>query len=96
MYTILRDMLQTPQRRENCTVPRSGSTFRRYLVIQLGVFVCGIVGPIFLIMFFASAPEPQMRWAYWWGLIITYIDIMVAIALTAGTRDRDQVPQKVR
>lgn len=64
------------------------STFRRYLVVQAGVFVCGIVGPMFLIMFFASSPDPHMRWAFWWGLIITYIDIMTALGITAATRDR--------
>lgn len=74
------------------------STFRRYVVIQLMVFVCGIVGPIFLIMFFAAPREPQMRWAFWAGLFITYLDIMIAIGITATTREnpRVQVPQKVR
>ena len=74
------------------------STFKRYLVIQVMVFVCGIVGPIFLIIFFAAPTDPQMKWAYWTGLFITYIDIMIALGITASTREnpKAQVPQKVR
>lgn len=74
------------------------STFRRYLIIQAMVFVCGIVGPIFLIIFFASPSDPQMKWAFWAGWFITYADIMIALAITAGTRENTkvQVPQKVR
>ncbi|QLL08810.1 hypothetical protein [Mycobacterium vicinigordonae] len=71
------------------------STFRRYVVIQTMTFVCGIVGPIFLIMFFASQPDPQLKWAFWAGMFVTYADIMIALGITAATRD-GQVPQKVR
>ncbi|MBI2698684.1 hypothetical protein A9W98_35235 [Mycobacterium gordonae] len=74
------------------------STFKRYLVIQAMVFVCGIVGPIFLIIFFFAPMDPHMKWAYWWGLFITYIDVMIAIGITASTPENAgaQVPQKVR
>ncbi len=58
-------------------------------------FVCGIVGPVFLIMFFASQPDPQLKWAFWAGLFVTYADIMIALGITAATRGV-QVPQKVR
>lgn len=60
------------------------ATFKRYLVIQAMMFVFGIVGPIFLILFFASQPDPQLRWAFWAGLFITYADIMIALAITKG------------
>jgi hypothetical protein len=36
------------------------ATFWRYVRIQLIVFVFGIVGPIFLIIFFATQPDPSM------------------------------------
>ncbi|WP_099039890.1 hypothetical protein [Mycobacterium neglectum] len=62
-------------------------TFKRYLMFQAMMFVFGIVGPIFLIMFFASQPDPALRWAYWWGLIITVGDILIALWLTATTGD---------
>jgi hypothetical protein len=66
---------------------RKLSTFRRYVWIQLTIFTFGIVGPIFLIIFFASQPDPNMKWAYWFGLFITYADIMIALALTKTTGD---------
>ena len=49
------------------------------------MFVFGIVGPIFLIMFFASNPDPNLKWAFWAGLFITYADIMIALAVTRAT-----------
>ncbi|VBA47055.1 hypothetical protein LAUMK191_00760 [Mycobacterium attenuatum] len=68
------------------------ATFRRYVVIQLMMFVFGIVGPIFLVMFFVSQPDPMMKWAYWMGLFITYADVMIALALTAGGEDMQGKP----
>ena len=61
------------------------STFWRYIWIQLMMFVFGIVGPIFLIIFFASQPDPSMKWAYWAGLFITTADVLIALALTKAT-----------
>ncbi len=46
------------------------------------MFVFGIVGPIFLIGYFASQPDPSLKWMYWWGLIITFFDILIALGLT--------------
>jgi len=60
-------------------------TFKRYLMFQAMMFVFGIVGPIFLIMFFTTQPDPTLRWAYWWGLFITVGDILIALWLTATT-----------
>jgi hypothetical protein len=58
------------------------STFKRYLVIQAMTFVVGIVGPIFLIGYFASQPDPTLKWMYWWGLFITAADVLIALGLT--------------
>jgi hypothetical protein len=60
-------------------------TFKRYLVFQGMMFAFGIVGPIFLIGYFASQPDPTLKWMYWWGLLITFVDILIALTLTAGT-----------
>ncbi|AGC60988.1 putative membrane protein [Mycobacterium liflandii 128FXT] len=46
------------------------ATLRRYIVIQLMVFVIGIVGPIFLIVFFASPSDPNAKWGFWVGFFI--------------------------
>ncbi|RAV10649.1 hypothetical protein DQP55_15220 [Mycolicibacterium sp. GF69] len=60
-------------------------TFKRYLMFQGMMFVFGIVGPIFLIMYFAAQPDPTLRWAYWFGLFITAADVLIALGLTAST-----------
>ncbi|BBY44285.1 hypothetical protein [Mycolicibacterium celeriflavum] len=60
-------------------------TFKRYLMYQAMMFVFGIVGPIFLIMYFASQPDPTVRWAYWFGLFITAADVLIALGLTVST-----------
>jgi hypothetical protein len=59
-------------------------TLRRYLVLQGMMFVFGIVGPIFLVVYFASQPDPTLKWMYWWGLLITFADILIALGLATG------------
>ena len=71
------------------------STFKRYIVFQLMMFVFGIVGPIFLIMFFVSQPDPTVKWAYWAGLFITAADVLIALWLTHITSG-DKAPADTR
>lgn len=52
------------------------------------MFVFGIVGPIFLIGYFASQPDPTLKWMYWWGLVITFADILIALSLTASSEPK--------
>jgi hypothetical protein len=70
-------------------------TFKRYLFFQLMMFIFGIVGPIFLIIFFTTQPDPDMKWAYWAGLIITTADVLIALAL-AKSPDEDKPPADMR
>lgn len=76
------------------------STLRVYLRIQLMMFVFGIIGPIFLIIYFAAQPDPTVKWMYWWGLFITAGDILIALSLadsaTRSDRRRGQDPAGVR
>ena len=44
--------------------------------------VFGIVGPIFLVGYFAAQPDPTLKWMYWWGLFITAADVLIALGLT--------------
>jgi len=60
------------------------STFKRYVVIQAMAFVIGIVGPIFLIGYFAAQPDPALKWMYWWGLFIPAADVLIALGLTSS------------
>jgi hypothetical protein len=62
------------------------STFWRYVRIQLMIFVFGIVGPIFLITYFAIQPEPDTKWMYWWGLLITAVDVLIALSMAKQSK----------
>jgi hypothetical protein len=74
---------------------RPVATFWRYVRIQLVVFVFGCVGPIFLGIYFATQPEPTMKWAYWAGLFITAADVLIALALTNAS-DPNKAPADAR
>lgn len=57
---------------------------RRYLKAQGWVLLCGgVVGPIFLIVYFAlgSMARPLLNWMFWAGLFITAADVLAALAL---------------
>ena len=71
------------------------STFWRYVKIQLMVFVFGCVGPIFLVIFFSTQPDPSTRFFYWAGLFITAADVLIALALTNAS-DPGKVPADIR
>lgn len=63
------------------------STLWRYIRIQAFVLLCGIVGPIFLVIYFGSGGNPMMKWMFWMGLLITALDVLIALGITAmGTR----------
>jgi hypothetical protein len=59
------------------------STFWRYVKIQAFVLLCGIVGPIFLAIYFASGAQPIMKWMFWAGLAITVLDVLIALGITS-------------
>ncbi len=62
-----------------------------YLKLQAMCLVFGIVGPIFLVLYFAVQPDLTVRWMYYWGLIITTIDVLIALGLTDQTMRARQV-----
>jgi hypothetical protein len=58
--------------------------FARYLKSQLMVLLCGgLVGPIFLIVYFALSPMSRayIGWMFYVGLLITAADVLIALAL---------------
>lgn len=71
-------------------------TFIYYVKIQLFVFLCGIVGPIFLILFFSFQPEPDGKWLYWAGLFITAADVLIALQITNAAVRADQAQEASR
>ena len=54
----------------------------RYIKSQIWVLICGgLVGPIFLAVYFATGQSVLMRWMFWVGLLITAADVLIALAL---------------
>jgi Short C-terminal domain len=52
----------------------------RYIKAQLWVLLCGgLVGPIFLAVYFAIGPIVG-HWMFWVGLLITAADVLIALA----------------
>ncbi len=66
-------------------------TFLAYLKVQAMCLMFGLVGPIFLVVYFAAQPDPTIRWMYYWGLVITAIDVLIALGLTDQTVRAKQV-----
>jgi hypothetical protein len=55
---------------------------QRYIKAQLMVLLCGgLVGPIFLIVYFATGQDPLMKWMFYAGALATAVDVLVALAL---------------
>jgi hypothetical protein len=57
----------------------------RYIKAQLWVLLCGgLVGPIFLAVYFVVGPIVG-QWMFWVGLLITAADVLIALALAGYT-----------
>jgi len=57
--------------------------FARYLKTQLLVLLCGgLVGPIFLVVYFTLGLDNLLQWMLYVGLLITVADVLIALALT--------------
>ncbi|MEB3021400.1 SHOCT domain-containing protein [[Mycobacterium] crassicus] len=55
----------------------------RYVKAQLMVLgFGGLVGPIFLGVYFAVGPQPELKWMFYTGLLITFLDVLAALWLT--------------
>lgn len=54
----------------------------RYLKAQAMVLLCGgLVGPIFLAVYFFSGQDELLKWMFWTGLLVTAVDVLVALGL---------------
>lgn len=55
----------------------------RYVKTQLLVLLCGgLVGPIFLAVYFALGQLSVLQWMFYVGLLITAADVLIALGLT--------------
>lgn len=56
---------------------------RRYLKAQVGVLLGGgLVGPIFLAVYFGAGADDELKWMFYTGLLVSAADVLVALALT--------------
>src|SRR4029078_5516040 len=54
----------------------------RYIKSQITVLICGgLVGPIFLAVYFATGQSGLLKWMFWVGLLITAADVLIALGL---------------
>jgi hypothetical protein len=54
----------------------------RYIKAQLTVLLCGgLVGPIFLGVYFATGQTSLLKWMFYVGLLITAADVLIALAI---------------
>ena len=54
----------------------------RYIKAQIMVLVCGgVVGPIFLVVYFATGQSYLFKWMLLVGLLVTAADVLIALAL---------------
>ena len=54
----------------------------RYIKSQIMVLICGgLVGPIFLAVYFWTGQSGLLKWMFWVGLLITAADVLIALAL---------------
>ncbi|MGK2868859.1 MAG: SHOCT domain-containing protein [Mycobacterium sp.] len=62
----------------------------RYVKAQAWVLLCGgLVGPIFLAVYFTAGQSGSMKWMFWAGLLVTAVDVFAALAI-AGLGARSQ------
>ena len=60
----------------------------RYVKAQAWVLLCGgLVGPIFLAVYFGSGENEFLKWMFWAGLLVTAVDVLAALAIAGyGTK----------
>ncbi|WP_188111319.1 SHOCT domain-containing protein [Nocardioides antri] len=73
--------MSPPAERADAPPPSFVRNLARTLPFML---ICGIVGPIFLVIYLASGSVPEIGWMLWTGLGVTVLDVVLAVAIAAG------------
>jgi hypothetical protein len=54
----------------------------RYVKAQLWVLLCGgLVGPIFVAVYFVTGQTTNLKWMFYVGLLLTAADVLIALAI---------------
>lgn len=64
--------------------PTSTGFLGSFLKTLAFVMLCGIVGPLFLILYFVI-DEDDIGWMFWTGLGITVLDVMIAFGIARSS-----------
>lgn len=85
-------VVSSPAVREDVPPPSFARNLLRTLPMML---ICGIVGPIFLVIYFAS-DLPGNGWMLWTGLAVTLLDLALALGIAAGRTASQQRTYRLR
>ncbi|SEH53520.1 hypothetical protein SAMN04489835_1113 [Mycolicibacterium rutilum] len=53
----------------------------QYLKVQSFALLCGAVGPLFMILYFASGRDPFLVWFFWSGLAVTALTVVYSVTV---------------
>lgn len=67
----------------------------RYLKVQARMLFYGMIGPVFVVMYFLSDRDPFMNWFLWSGLLVTALTVLLAVAFTAAGAKSDATRAKL-
>lgn len=78
-------------------VPQPRSFLRNLVPTLLFMLLCGIVGPIFLVMgLVVPEDEPDTGWLLPTGIAITVLDVVIALAIANGRTAKQQKLYELR
>jgi len=73
------------------------SFVRNFVRTLLFMLVCGIVGPVFLVIYFASGGSDLIGWMLWTGLGVTVLDVVLAFVIAWGrTASQERTQRLIR
>jgi hypothetical protein len=61
----------------------------RYVKVQARMLFFGMIGPVFVVMYFLSDRDPFMNWFLWSGLLVTAVTVLLAVVFTAAGEKSD-------
>jgi hypothetical protein len=61
----------------------------RYLKVQARMLFYGMIGPLFVVMYFLSDRDPFMNWFLWSGLLVTAACVLLALGITVAGAKSD-------
>lgn len=86
-------MSSPAERGETAPPPSFASNLVRTLPFM---FLCGIVGPIFLVLYIGIEPKDGIGWMLWTGLAVTLLDLALGIGLALGRTNAQRLSYRLQ